>query len=94
VIGLVAACTAVAVGVVGEGRVGGEFGEQALPVALADAGGSGEGGAGRGLAGSQLRLVGRQDSGAGAGWCALTRRCRLVCGVLTGLRRCAGSGLA
>ena len=40
------------------GRVGGEFGEQALAVALADAGGPGQASTGRRLAGLDVRLIG------------------------------------
>jgi hypothetical protein len=54
---------ALAVGVAAAGRVGGELGQEALAVALAHAGRSGQAGAGRGLPGRQLGFVGRPDSG-------------------------------
>ena len=87
---------AVAVRVAGAGRVGGELGEQALPVALADAGGPGQAGTGRGLAGGDLGFVGRPDTGPRAQGvrpdaeacqleCGLVARPVRVCGFLAGL---------
>ena len=53
----------------GAGRVGSELGQQALPVALAHAGGPGQAGAGRGLPGRHLGFVGRPDSGTSVWLC-------------------------
>src|SRR5512132_355234 len=80
VIGLVAGRPAVAVWVVGTDRVGGELREQALPIPLADAGGPGQAGTGRGLPGRQLGLVDRPDPGTSTKLCALIRTARLGCG--------------
>jgi hypothetical protein len=81
---------AVAVGVAGASRVGGELGQEALPVPLADTRGSGQGGAGRGLPGGQLRLIDRSDPVPGANRYALIRRRRLLCGVVAWRVRLCG----
>src|SRR5829696_4345564 len=73
---------AIAVGMAGAGRVGSELGQQALPVALAHAGGPGQPGARRGLSGRQLNLVGRPHPGTSASRCAPIRFLRLGCGVV------------
>jgi hypothetical protein len=88
----VAARSAVAVGLGGTSGVGGELGEQALPVAFADASGPGQAGPGRGLPGRQLRLVGRPDASASAHRRGLFRRRRLGCGVVAGRVRVCGFG--
>jgi len=60
----------VAVRLPGARRIGGELGQQSLPVPFADAGGPGQAGAGRGLAGLDLGLIGRSDASPGAHRCA------------------------
>ena len=84
--------TTIAVRVVGTSGVGGELGQEALPVALADAGRSGQAGAGRGLPGRQLRLVGRPHPRTSTNLPELLRPGRLGCGLVAWPVRVCGLG--
>jgi hypothetical protein len=86
----VVALLTVPVRLAGASGVGGELGQQALAVPLADAGRSGQAGPGRGLAGCNLGVVGRPDSGTSVRLCSI-RPVRLGCGVVA--RPVRGCGL-
>ena len=73
-------------------RFGGEFGEQALAVTLADAGDPGQASTGRRLAGLDLRLNSRSHTSPSASRYALIRRRGLLCGVVGRRVRLCGSG--
>jgi hypothetical protein len=104
VTGLAATYWAVTVRVTIACCVCGELGEEALPVTLADAGGAGQAGAGRGLPGRQLRLVGRSHPrtstdlpkllDTGRLGCGLVAWCVRLCGFLAGLEYGHGLGQA
>jgi hypothetical protein len=90
--GWVALRRMVTVRVARAGWVGGELGEEALPVPFAHPSRPSQAGTGRGLACLDLDLIGRPNPSTGAGRCGLVRAGRLGCGVVAWRVRLCGFG--